>query len=77
MRDDGGTLSFWPRRSPEDNAIIRFPLTYHGKRLEIEIGLERVEYTLREGERLTIRHEMEEVQLTREQPVTVRSVSGM
>jgi alpha,alpha-trehalose phosphorylase len=77
MRDDDGTLSFWPRRAPEDNAIIRFPVTYHGQRLEVEIGLERVEYTLREGERLMIRHEMEEVQLTREHPVAVRSVSGM
>jgi alpha,alpha-trehalose phosphorylase len=25
MRDDDGTLSFWPRRAPEDNAILRFP----------------------------------------------------
>ena len=31
--------------------------------LEIEIGLDRVEYALREGERLVIRHEMEEVEL--------------
>ncbi len=31
---------------------------------EIEIGLDRVEYALREGERLVIRHEMEEVELT-------------
>jgi alpha,alpha-trehalose phosphorylase len=29
--------------------------------LEIEIGLDRVEYALREGEHLVIRHEMEEV----------------
>jgi alpha,alpha-trehalose phosphorylase len=28
MRDDDGTLSFWPRRAPEENAILRFPLTY-------------------------------------------------
>ena len=25
MRDDDGTLSFWPRRPPEDNAVLRFP----------------------------------------------------
>jgi trehalose/maltose hydrolase-like predicted phosphorylase len=25
MRDDDGTLSLWPRRAPEDNAILRFP----------------------------------------------------
>jgi alpha,alpha-trehalose phosphorylase len=75
MRDDDGTLSFWPRRAPEENAILRFPLTYHGHMLEIEIGLDRVEYALREGERLVIRHEMEEVELTRENPLVVRSVS--
>ena len=63
MRDDDGTLSFWPRRAPEENAILRFPLTYRGQMLEIEIGLDRVEYALREGERLVIRHEKEEVEL--------------
>ena len=62
MRDDDGTLSFWPRRAPEENAILRFPLTYRGQMLEIEIGLDRVEYALREGERLVIRHEKEEVE---------------
>jgi alpha,alpha-trehalose phosphorylase len=62
MRDDDGTLSFWPRRAPEDNAILRFPVTYRGDVLEVEIGLEKVEYRLREGECLVIRHETEEVQ---------------
>ena len=74
MRDENGTLSFTPRRAPEDNAILRFPVTYRGQRLEVEIGVEKVEYALREGECLTIRHEAEEVQLTRENPVAVRSV---
>jgi alpha,alpha-trehalose phosphorylase len=76
MRDDDGTLSFWPRRAPEDNAILRFPLTYRGQLLEVEIGLEKVEYTLREGECLVIRHEAEEVQLTRDHPVAVRPISS-
>jgi len=74
MRDENGTLSFTPRRAPEDNAILRFLVTYRGQRLEVEIGVEKVEYALREGECLTIRHEAEEVQLTRENPVAVRSV---
>jgi alpha,alpha-trehalose phosphorylase len=68
-------LSFWPSRAPEENAILRFPVTYRGQRLQIEIGLERVEYALREGECLVIRHETEEVQLTRRNPVAVRPVS--
>jgi alpha,alpha-trehalose phosphorylase len=75
MRDHDGTLSFWPRRAPEDNSVLRFPVTYRGQLLEVKIGLEKVEYTLREGERLVIRHETEEVELTRENPLAVRSVS--
>jgi alpha,alpha-trehalose phosphorylase len=75
MRDDDGTLSFWPRRAPEENAILRFPVTYRGQMLEIEIGLDKVEYALCEGEHLAIRHEMEEIELTRENPVVVRPVS--
>jgi alpha,alpha-trehalose phosphorylase len=75
MRDHDGMLSFWPRRAPEDNAALRFPLTYRGQMLEVEIGLEKVEYALREGECLVIRHETEEIQLTREQPMPVRPVS--
>jgi alpha,alpha-trehalose phosphorylase len=75
MRDDDGHLSFWPRRAPEDNAILRFPVTSRGQILEVEIGMENVKYTLREGASLTIRHETEEIQLTRENPASVRPVS--
>jgi alpha,alpha-trehalose phosphorylase len=75
MRDHDGSLSFWPRRAPEDNAILRFPVTYRGQLLEVEISLDKVEYALREGERLVIRHETEEVELTREKARAVRPVS--
>jgi alpha,alpha-trehalose phosphorylase len=75
MRDDDGTLSFWPRRAPEDNAILRFPVTCRGQMLEVEIGIDKVEYSLREGVCLMIRHETEEIQLTPEQPLAVRPVS--
>jgi alpha,alpha-trehalose phosphorylase len=43
--------------------------------LQVEIGQDKVEYTLREGESLVIRHETEEVRLSRENPVAVRPVS--
>jgi alpha,alpha-trehalose phosphorylase len=75
MRDNDGSLSFWPRRAPEENAILRFPVAYRGRRVEVEISLEKVEYALREGESLVIRHETEEVHLTRQNPVAVRPVS--
>jgi alpha,alpha-trehalose phosphorylase len=75
MEDDDGTLSFWPRRAPEDDAILRFPVTYRGQILGVEIGREQVEYTLREGKSLVFRHETEQIHLTREQAVAVRPVS--
>ena len=75
MRDDDGMLSFWPSRAPEDNATLRFPLTYRGRLLQVDIGLESAEYTLREGDYLVIRHETEELQLTREMPVAIRQIS--
>ena len=77
MRDDDGTLSFWPRRAPGDDALLRVPVTYRGQMLEIELGSEQVEYRLRDGESLTIHHETEEVQLTRERPSAIRPVSRM
>jgi alpha,alpha-trehalose phosphorylase len=75
MRDDDGTLSFWPRRAPQENAILRFPVTHRGQMVEVEIGLEKVAYTLREGECVMIRHEKEEIHLTKEHSVAVRPVS--
>jgi alpha,alpha-trehalose phosphorylase len=74
MRDDDGTLSFWPRRAPEENAVLAFHLTYRGQMLEIEIGLEEVSYRLREGECLVIRHETEEIRLTQEQSHVLRPI---
>jgi alpha,alpha-trehalose phosphorylase len=75
MRDDDGTLSFWPRRAPDDDAVLRFPVTYRGQILEIEVSGESVEYTLREGESLTFQHETEELHLTRERSSAIRPVS--
>jgi alpha,alpha-trehalose phosphorylase len=43
--------------------------------MEVEIGQERVEYALRDGEDLAIRHENERIRLTKESSVAVRPVS--
>jgi alpha,alpha-trehalose phosphorylase len=75
MRDSDGILSFWPRRAPEGNALLRFPLTYREQVLEVEVSTGTVEYRLRDGEGIMIRHETEEVHLTRESPVASRPVS--
>jgi alpha,alpha-trehalose phosphorylase len=75
MRDDDGMLSFYPRRAPEENAILSFHLTWRGQMLEVEIGLQEASYTLREGDCLVIRHETKDVRLTAEQPHVVRPIS--
>jgi alpha,alpha-trehalose phosphorylase len=56
--------------------MLKFPVTYHGQILDVEIAKGEAKYTLREGESLVIRHEAEEIRLTREQPQAVRQVSG-
>lgn len=60
--------------TPEHTAVVRFPLTYRGRILEVEIANESVEYTLRRGEDLVIHHDAEEVHLTRDQPKAIRAV---
>jgi len=73
MRDSDGTLSFRPNRPPERQSTIRFPLTYRGRMLDIEVGTETTRYTLREGENISFRHEDEVIELTRENPVAKRA----
>ena len=75
MHDDNGTLSFWPRRAPEDNATLRFPVSYRGRILQVEVGSSEVEYALLKGDSLLIRHESEQIELTPGHPVAVRPVS--
>jgi len=71
LRDYDGKLSFRPQRPPETQASLRFPLTYRGQILDIEITSESTTYSLREGEGIAIRHEDEEITLSRTSP-TVR-----
>lgn len=72
MRDYDGTLSFRPCRAPEPQSTIKFPLTYRGQMLDVEVGIDATSYALREGERMVIRHEDETIELTRAQPRAVR-----
>jgi alpha,alpha-trehalose phosphorylase len=72
LRDYDGTLSFRPWRPPEPQGSLRFPLTYRGQILDVEISHDSTTYSLRDGERLAIRHEDEEVVLTRANPVVTR-----
>jgi alpha,alpha-trehalose phosphorylase len=73
LRDYDGTLAFRPQRPPEPEATLRFPLTYRGQILDVEINKDSTNYSLRDGERLAIRHEDEEIVLTRANPSVRRS----
>src|SRR5215510_5725147 len=57
LRDYDGNLSFRPQRPPEDRASLRFPITYRGQVLDVEISPESTTYSLREeGAGMVIRH---------------------
>ena len=70
MRDYFGQIHFRPR-IPKRFSGGRFCLTICGKLLEVDINSEKVRYTLKEGEDLTIYHENKEIRLTRERPESI------
>jgi alpha,alpha-trehalose phosphorylase len=74
MRDYNGILTFRPRRAPDQPAKLRFPLTYHGQILDVEIGPDGATYSLREGDGMVIQHEDEKIQLSPKNPVVTRPV---
>jgi alpha,alpha-trehalose phosphorylase len=73
MRDYNGMLSFRPVRAPQPQSTVRFPLTYRGQMLEVEVGPDATRYTLRDGERIQFQHEDEVIELTRDAPSAVRA----
>jgi alpha,alpha-trehalose phosphorylase len=72
LRDYDGTLSFQPRWVPEPQSSMRFPLTYRGQMLEVEMSPDSTTYSLREGTGLVIRHEGEPIALDRTNPSVIR-----
>lgn len=73
MRDYDGILTFRPRRPPEATATLQFSVTYRDQLLDVEIGPKQVKYSLREGNALVIRHEDEEIRLSREDSLAIRT----
>jgi len=71
MRDYGGRISFSPR-IPKRFGGCRFSLTIRGQLLEVDIDSSSARYTLKEGDALTIYHEGEQIELTRERPEALR-----
>ena len=76
LRDHDGVLSFRPRHPPKGHGSLRFPLTYRGQVLDVEIGAGEAIYSLRAGDELAIRHDGENLTLTRAQPVATRRTLG-
>jgi alpha,alpha-trehalose phosphorylase len=72
LRDYNGTLSFRPQRPPEIQTVLRFPLAWRGRIIDVEIGPESTTYSLREGEEMAIRHDDELITLTRANPKVSR-----
>jgi alpha,alpha-trehalose phosphorylase len=71
MRDYNGVLSFNPKL-PKPMKRLRFPLTFRGQVLEVNIEQEAATYLLREGSGLTIRHQNKAIELTLGEPVKVK-----
>ena len=77
MRDHDGVLTFRPRRPLDGEGIMRIPLTMRGQRIEVEIDAEArtVKYSLHEGEGLLLRHEDEEIRLTKGDSTATRTLA--
>jgi alpha,alpha-trehalose phosphorylase len=70
MRDHGGALSFKPRL-PRAIDRLAFGLSYRGLQLLVEVGRESARYTLRDGDRLELRHYGERVTVSEGQAATL------
>jgi len=77
MRDYDGVLTFRPRRPSGSGAEMKFPLTFRGQRLEVAINTtaRTVKYSLHESDGLMLRHEDEEIRLTKDDPTATRTIA--
>jgi alpha,alpha-trehalose phosphorylase len=76
MRDYDGVLTFRPRRPPDSSGNMRIPLTMRGQRIVVDIDAtaRMVKYSLHEGDGLMLRHEDEEIRLTKNDPTATRPI---
>jgi len=70
MRDYDGALTFNPKMHPNWEQL-KFPLTYQGQMLEVDIRRDTVIYLLTEGSGLTIKHKDRDIALSPGEPVTI------
>jgi alpha,alpha-trehalose phosphorylase len=71
MRDDGGEISFKPRLLEEMDRV-KFPITIRGQRMDVDIELEQVTYSLREGTKLKFKHIDKEITLEKNEKITIK-----
>jgi alpha,alpha-trehalose phosphorylase len=69
MRDHGDSLSFAPRL-PKALARLAFRLTFHGRRIKVEIDHQSALYTLLDGDPLEIIHHGSSVEIRTGKRVT-------
>jgi len=70
MRDYNGQLSFDPKL-PDDVARLRFPLTFRGQLVDVDMVPTTATYLLRQGSELMIAHQGEEVRLSMGYPISM------
>ncbi|MGI9545685.1 MAG: glycosyl hydrolase family 65 protein, partial [Flavobacteriaceae bacterium] len=70
LRDYGGKISFNPK-IPKQADDVSFLLTIRGQLLKVNIKKDKVTYSLKKGEDLTIYHEEKEIKLTSDQPIKI------
>ncbi|UCH91242.1 MAG: glycoside hydrolase family 65 protein [Nitrospirota bacterium] len=77
MRDYDGVFTFRPRRPKDSIGIMRVPLTMRETMIlvEIDASARTATYSLQEGDGLMIRHEDEEIHLTKDDPTATRAIA--
>jgi alpha,alpha-trehalose phosphorylase len=75
FRDYDGRFTF-RTRLPNRVATLELSLTLRGQLLGVHLTQESATYTLREGQRLVIHHDDEEIRLDSENPVAVRPLTA-
>jgi alpha,alpha-trehalose phosphorylase len=70
LRDHSGTLSFAPRLPPPLTGLT-FRLSFRGRRLKVDVSLERATYSLLQGHSLQIAHHGDEVRISPDKPLTL------
>ncbi len=76
MKGNGGRLSFNPNL-PTHVEKLKFPITYRGSIIEVEIGRKNIAYKLVSGKEAVILHDNKEIKLTTLKPATKKTLKSI